>query len=375
MRIFSGIQPTGNLHIGNYLGAVKQWVELQNENDAIYCIVDEHAITVPQEPEKLRQATLDAAITILAAGIDPDKSLVFIQSHVPAHAELGWILNTLAPLGELMRMTQFKGKAPIKFEFEDIKTLKIGLERINKDIQAISVSGIQDALKAVSGDIEPIVDLSEKRRATLAGLFNYPTLMAADILLYQTEGIPVGEDQVQHIELARSLAERFNNRFGETFVIPKPLLKKEVARIMSLTDPAVKMSKSDESDKSRVNLLDAPDAIRQKIKSAVTDSGAEVKYDEKEKTAISNLLNIYSGFSGKSIAEIEKEFNGKSYAEFKDALAEVIVEALTPFQQRYQELQKEKTRVIDLLKRGSQKAASLAAPMLQKVKEKIGFLV
>ena len=323
MRIFSGIQPTGNLHIGNYLGAVLQWVELQKGNDAIYCIVDEHAITVPQEPEKLREATLDAAITILAAGIDPDKSLIFVQSHVPAHMELGWILSTITPMGELERMTQYKDK---------------------------------------------------KSKSAFAGLFNYPTLMAADILLYNTEGVPVGEDQVQHIELARSLAERFNNRFGETFVVPKPILKKETARIMSLTDPSVKMSKSDESDKSRVNLLDLLDTIRQKIKSAVTDSGNEVKYDEKGKPAISNLLNIYSGFSGKSIAEIEKDFNGKSYVEFKDALAEVIAEALTPFQQRYQELQKERTEVIDLLKRGSQKAAALATPTLAKVKEKIGFL-
>ncbi len=321
--IFSGIQPTGNLHIGNYLGAVLQWVKLQNENDAIYCIVDEHAITLPQEPEKLRQATMDAAITILAAGIDPEKSLIFIQSHVPAHAELGWILNTFTPMGELERMTQYKEK---------------------------------------------------KSKSTFAGLFNYPTLMAADILLYKTEGIPVGEDQVQHIELARSLAERFNNRFGETFVLPKPLLKKETARIMSLTEPEKKMSKSDESDKSRINLTDAPDIIREKIKSAVTDSGKDIRYDEKEKPAISNLLNIYSGFSGKSVAEIEKEFNGTSYAEFKSALAEVIVNALMPFQTRYEELQNEKSEVLKILKRGSGKAAQRAAPMLSDVKEKIGFL-
>lgn len=324
MRIFSGIQPTGNLHIGNYLGAILQWAKLQDGNDGIYCIVDLHAITVPQNPQELQKHSLETAITLLAAGIDPDKSLIFVQSHVPAHAELGWILNTLTPMGELERMTQYKDK---------------------------------------------------KSKSTFAGLFNYPTLMAADILLYQTEGVPVGQDQVQHIELARGLAERFNNRFGETFTVPKPLLKKETAHITSLTDPGKKMSKSDESDRSRINLTDSTDVIRDKIKSAVTDSGHEVLYDEDKKPAISNLLNVCAGFTNKSVTDIEKEFSGKSYVEFKDSLAGVIIEALTPFQQRYHELQKEKTEVIDLLKRGSQKAAKLAAPTLAKVREKIGFLV
>ena len=228
MKIFSGIQPTGNLHIGNYLGAIKQWVALQNENDAIYCVVDEHAITVPQEPDDLRRRTLEATMTLLAAGIDPEKVILFVQSHIPAHTELGWILNTITPLGELERMTQYKDK---------------------------------------------------KSKSAYAGLFNYPVLMAADILLYQTDAVPVGEDQVQHIELARSLAERFNNRFGETFTVPKPQLKKETARIMSLAEPDKKMSKSDESDKSRINLNDSPDVIRQKIKSAVTDSGSDIQYE------------------------------------------------------------------------------------------------
>lgn len=324
MRIFSGIQPTGNLHIGNYLGAVRRWADLQNGNDAIYCIVDEHAITVPQDPEKLREAILDLGITLLAAGIDPDKSIIFIQSHVPAHAELGWIMNTFTPMGELERMTQYKDK---------------------------------------------------KEKSTFAGLFNYPTLMAADILLYKTESVPVGEDQVQHIELARSLAERFNNKFGETFILPQAHIQKETARIMSLTDPIKKMSKSDESDKSRINLSDSPDAIRGKIKSAVTDSGSEIKYDPKEKPAVSNLLDIYASFSGQPVANIETEFQGKSYVEFKDALAEVVVAGLTPFQQRYNELQKERSEVLELLKRGAEKASAIANPMLASVKEKIGFIL
>lgn len=324
MRIFSGIQPTGNLHIGNYLGAVRRWADLQNGNGTIFCIVDLHAITVPQDPEKLREAILDVGITLLASGIDPDKSTIFIQSHVPAHAELGWIMNTFTPMGELERMTQYKDK---------------------------------------------------KEKSTFAGLFNYPTLMAADILLYKTESVPVGEDQVQHIELARALAERFNNRFGEAFVLPKADVQKETARIMSLTDPAKKMSKSDESDKSRINLRDTPDAIRAKIKSAVTDSSSEIKYDPKEKPAVSNLLDIYSSFSSTPVASIETEFQGKSYVEFKDALAEIIVAGLTPFQQRYSELQKERSEVLELLKRGAEKATAIADPMLASVKEKIGFIL
>jgi len=246
--IFSGIQPSGNLHIGNYLGAIKQWVDLQNsgEYDNIFCVVDEHAITVTQDPKELRERTLGVAATYIAAGIDPKKTTVFVQSHVPAHTELGWILNTITPFGELERMTQFKEK-------------------------------------------------SENRKAgegVFAGLFNYPTLMAADILLYQTESVPVGEDQVQHIELARSIAERFNNKYGQTFAVPKPRLTKATARVMSLTDPTKKLSKSDEGDKSRINLSDSPDAIRSKIKSAVTDSGSDIRYDIKEKPAL-KPANIY----------------------------------------------------------------------------------
>ncbi|OHA01508.1 MAG: tryptophan--tRNA ligase [Candidatus Sungbacteria bacterium RIFCSPHIGHO2_02_FULL_49_12] len=323
MKIFSGIQPTGNLHIGNYLGAIKQWVALQNENDAIYCVVDEHAITVPQEPDDLRRRTLEATMTLLAAGIDPEKVILFVQSHIPAHTELGWILNTITPLGELERMTQYKDK---------------------------------------------------KSKSAYAGLFNYPVLMAADILLYQTDAVPVGEDQVQHIELARSLAERFNNRFGETFTVPKPQLKKETARIMSLAEPDKKMSKSDESDKSRINLNDSPDVIRQKIKSAVTDSGSDIQYDPAKKPAISNLINIYSAFVDLPVDEISAIHKSASYADFKAKLAEEIIRMLAPFQEKFALLQKDPSGTVLILKSGAEKAADIANKTLARVKERIGFL-
>jgi len=322
MRILSGIQPTGNPHIGNYLGAIQHWAELQDGNEVFYFIPDLHAITVPQDPEELRKHTLEMAMLLIASGIDPARSVVFVQSHVPAHVELAWILNCMTPIGELERMTQYKDK---------------------------------------------------KEKSNYAGLFNYPTLMAADILLYDTEGVPVGEDQVQHIELTRSLAERFNNRYGETFVIPKPLLKKETMRIMSLIDPSRKMSKSDDSEKSRINLSDTPEAIRQKIKSAVTDSGSHIKHDP-DKPALSNLLNIFSGFSGRSIANIETEFEGGSYVDFKSALAEVVVGALAPFQQKFNELKQDESEVRAILKRGAERAHHIAEKKLREVYEKVGFL-
>lgn len=325
-RIFSGIQPSGALHIGNYLGAIKQFVELQDAHEAFYCIVDEHAITVPQEPDQLRSDTLAVALTYLAEGVDPKKSVIFVQSHVPAHAELAWILNTFTPMGELERMTQFKEKR-------------------------------------------------QKQKAVYAGLFNYPTLMAADILLYHTGLVPVGKDQLQHIELTRSLAERFNNRFGETFTIPEPRLKKEAALIMSLTSPSKKMSKSDEDEGSRINLGDSPETIRKKIKAAVTDSSAEIKYDPNAKPAISNLLVIFSEFAGKPTATLEQEYAGKSYADFKADLAEAVVEGLAPLQKKITELKRDEKAVLTILRDGSQKAAVIANQTLAEVKQKIGFLL
>lgn len=325
-RVLSGIQPSGNLHIGNYLGAIKQFVALQNSHEAFYCIVDEHAITVPQKPEELRENTIALATAYLAAGIDPKRSVIFVQSHVPAHTELGWILNTMTPLGELERMTQFKDKA------------------------------------------------KEQRGEVFAGLFSYPTLMAADILLYHANVVPVGEDQTQHIELTRSLAKRFNNKYGETFTVPEFMLRKETSRVMALDDPTKKMSKSAASESSYVALLDPPDVIRKKIKSAVTDSGKEIIYDSKNKPGIANLLAIASAFSGKAISEFEKEFSGSTYAAFKDAVAEHVVAGLESFQRTYQSLEKNPAAVTDILRDGAERANAVANQTLQAVKEKMGFL-
>jgi len=327
-RIFSGIRPSGRLHIGNYIGALKQWLALQDKYEMVAGIVDAHAITTPHEPKELRKDTLETAMTYLAAGLDPQKAILMVQSHVPQHFELAWILGTMTPLGELERMTQFKEK---------------GRE-------------------------------ANTRQGVMAGLLNYPILMAADILLYQSEVVPVGEDQVQHVELARSLAERFNNRYGETFALPQPLIGKESARIMSLQDPAKKMSKSDESEKSRIFLTDSPDAIREKCKAAVTDSGKEIAYDPANKPAISNLLVIFSEFSGKTIAELEKHYAKKTYAEFKRDLAEEIIGGLASLQQKFAEFQKDESAVREILNAGNERAAAIAAKTLAAVKQKIGFL-
>lgn len=326
--------------MGNYLGAIKQWVEMQDGHEAIFCIVDLHAITVPQDPAELRAKTLEIAKIYLAAGIDPTKSTLFIQSHVPAHTELGWILNTLARMAELERMTQFKDKAQ-----------KGGA----------SESGV--------------------------GLFDYPVLMAADILLYDTNVVPVGDDQLQHIELARDLAERFNKRFGETFVIPEGKITKEGARIMALDDPSKKMSKSASSDYNYIALTDDADTVRRKIKKAVTDSGSEIVYSddpsdaEAGKPALRNLINIYSLLSGKSAEEVvalysdgpdsAKASTGK-YGVFKTDLAEVVVNFLTPFQARLAALSDEE--VLAVLKAGADKVRPLAEAKLRQVYEKVGLI-
>lgn len=325
--LFSGVQPTGTLHIGNYLGAIKQFVELQHEYQSFFCVADQHAITMPQDPEELRKNTLDVATMYMAAGIDPKKSVIFVQSHVPAHTELGWILNTLTPLGELERMTQFKEKTG-----------------------------------------------QRGKRGIFAGLFNYPTLMAADILLYQTHKVPVGEDQLQHIELTRSLAERFNNHFGQTFIVPEPLIHTDTARIMGLDDPTKKMSKSASSSANYIALLDPPDEIRKKIKSAVTDSGKQIIYDEKGKPAITNLLRIFSAFAGAPIKDIEKQYAHKGYADFKDDCAEIIIEQLKPLQKKYHELTKDPIHVTHILREGAHRAEAVAEKTFHDVKQKIGFL-
>ena len=325
--IFSGTAPSGNIHIGNYIGAIKQWAEMQNtgEYQNIFCVVDEHAITTPQEPAKLRSKILEVFTLYLALGIDPEKSIIFVQSSVSEHTELAWILNTITPIGELERMTQFKDK-------------------------------------------------SQKQKSVLAGLLNYPTLMAADILLYKTNLVPIGEDQLQHIELTRMIARKFNSTFGETFAIPEPFINKEGKRIMGLDDPLKKMSKSAENPKNYIALLDSPETIREKIKAAVTDSASEIKYDMENKPAISNLLTIYSLFSRKTIAELEKEYDGKNYSVFKNDLAEIIIEGLSPIQKKYKELSANPDYIKKVLRNGAEKAKTIASQTMSEVRSKIGFL-
>lgn len=323
--ILSGMRPSGSLHIGNYLGALKQWVELQKHYRVFAMIADLHAITTPFGPKELHENTLKAAMFYIACGLDPKKSVIFVQSHVPAHLELAWILNTMTPVGELERMTQFKEK--------------------------------------------------QKETGIMAGILNYPVLQAADVLIYMPDIVPIGEDQVQHLELTRTMARKFNNRFGRTFREPKVLVIKEAARIMSLDDPSKKMSKSASSPNSYIALLDTPEEIRRKIKTAVTDSGKEIRYDPRRKLAISNLVSIYSAFSGLSYVEIEKKYHGKGYAGFKKDLAELLINKLTPIQRKYNMLSRNDTAVYTVLKHGAKQASAVANRTLFEVKRKVGFVL
>jgi len=325
MRIFSGIRPTGELHIGNYLGAIKQWLELQEKNECIFCIVDLHGITTPYNPKELQKNILDVAIIYLAAGLNPEKCIFFVQSQIKEHSELAWFLGTITPLGELQRMTQFKEKA------------KKHKEYIN------------------------------------AGLLNYPVLMAADILLYQTDLVPVGKDQEQHVELARTIARKFNQIFGQTFKEPKVLLPKIGAKIMSLQNPKKKMSKTDDS-RGCIGLFDEPEEIQKKIMSAVTDTGKVIKYDQKKKPGISNLLIIYSLFSEKTIKEIEKKSKGKGYADFKKSLAKLLINSLEPFRRKRKELLSREVYVRDILDKGNRKAQIIAQSTMAEVRKKMGLV-
>lgn len=323
-RVFSGIQPTGNIHIGNYLGAIKYWVSMQEDYDNIFCIVDLHAITVPQDPKVLKAKIREVSGLLMAAGIDPERSILFVQSHVSAHSELAWLLNCFIPMGWMQRMTQFKEKSA-------------------KQKEQVSV-----------------------------GLFDYPSLMAADILLYRTDVVPVGEDQKQHVELARDAAQRFNNIYGKTFVVPEPLIPDIGARIMGLDDPTIKMSKSEAASGHAINLLDTPDMIRSKIMKATTDSHRDILFDE-SRPGIFNLLSIYQTITGEPEKEIEARFAGKGYGDFKKALAEVVVECLRPLQERYRELTAEPGHIDSILKAGAAKARPLAEKMLAEVYKKVGL--
>ena len=323
-RVFSGIQPTGNIHIGNYLGALKQFVELQDNSDCIYCIVDLHSITVPQDPKKLRESIRNVAALYLAVGVDPKKSTVFVQSDVPGHSELSWILTCCSYTGELSRMTQFKQK-------------------------------------------------SKEKESAPTGLFMYPVLMAADILLYDTQIVPVGDDQKQHIELTRDLAVRINGKYGkDTLVVPEGKYMKSGARIMALDEPTNKMSKSAENEFSRISLLDPPNKIKKAIMRATTDSDGEVRFDAENKPGISNLLSIYSVFSGISIKQLEKKYQGSGYGDFKKDLVEVVVDALAPIQQKYNDVM-ESGELDKILKEGAEKAGAIAQKTLRRVKENFGL--
>ncbi|WP_031060895.1 tryptophan--tRNA ligase [Streptomyces sp. NRRL F-5527] len=327
-RVLSGIQPTaGSFHLGNYLGAVRQWVALQETHDAFYMVVDLHAITVPQDPAELRANTRLAAAQLLAAGLDPDRCTLFVQSHVPEHAQLAWVMNCLTGFGEASRMTQFKDKSA-----------KQGADRAS------------------------------------VGLFTYPILQVADILLYQAHEVPVGEDQRQHIELTRDLATRFNGRFGDTFTLPKPYILKETAKIYDLQDPAVKMSKSASTPKGLINLLDEPKATAKKVRSAVTDTDTVIRYDVAEKPGVSNLLTIYSTLTGTGIPELEEKYAGKGYGALKTDLAEVMVDFVTPFRERTQQYLDDPETLDSILAKGAEKARAVAAETLVQAYERVGFL-
>jgi tryptophanyl-tRNA synthetase len=325
-RVFSGIQPSGEMHLGNYVGAVRHWVDDQDRADAIYCVVDLHAMTLPYEPDALRSETRRLAALLLAAGLDPQRCILFVQSHVPLVTELTWILNCVATVGELRRMTQFKEKG-----------------------------GEQESVSA--------------------GLLDYPVLMAADILLYDTDEVPVGEDQTQHLELARDIAGRFNHRFGDTLVVPKGTIPKVGARIKDLQRPEAKMSKSADSPQGTIGVLDEPKAITKKIKSAVTDSGAEVRFDPAEKPGVSNLLALYSVATGTTVEQAEAEFAGGQYGAFKTAVAEAMVEFLRPVRERYAELSADPGEVERTLATGAGKAQAIAERTMERVRTATGILL
>jgi tryptophanyl-tRNA synthetase len=381
-RIFSGIQPSGNLHIGNYLGAIKNWVKLQDEYDSIFCVVDMHAITVPQNPEELKKKTIEVAKIYLASGIEPEKCSLFIQSHVQEHAELAWILNTITKNGDLTKMTQFKAKAGIQFDLEDFeKSLselqkqefakyKEGKETIDSLDKNTAIELARDVAFETARKF--VKDFILKFNSSGVGIYDYPALMAADILLYDTQVVPVGKDQLQHIEITRTLARRFNERFGETFIVPEPYITKEGMSIMGLDDPSKKMSKSAASEYNYIALNDSEKDVQRKIKKAVTDSGSEIVYSN-DKPALMNLINIYSLLSDISAKEIEKKYKGKGYAEFKNDLTEEIIKFLSPFQKKMKEYSDEK--VLEILREGAKKVRPIAKKKLEEIKNKIGFII
>jgi tryptophanyl-tRNA synthetase len=325
MRIFSGIRSSGDKTIGNYSGGFRQYVATQEQGDAFFCVVDLHSITTPFEPGVLRESTLSVAAWLFATGLDPQRSTVFVQSHVRAHAEAAWLLSAVTSFGELRRMTQFKERA-------------------------------------------------EEQEFVSAGLFNYPVLMAGDILLYQTDIVPIGDDQRQHLELARNIAERFNGRFGETFKVPEGVFPEEGARIKNLQEPERLMSTTRGAPQGVVRMIDEPDVVRKKFKTAVTDSGTDVRHDPDEKAGVSNLIEIMAVATGTSIGEIESQFDGQGYGQFKEAVAEAVVGLLVPIQERYRELRADEAELSRLLAVGAEKAREASAPTLEAMYERMGFV-
>ncbi|HET7759654.1 MAG TPA: tryptophan--tRNA ligase [Gaiellaceae bacterium] len=324
MRIFSGIQPTGAKHLGNYIGAIRNYVALQDRGEAFFCIVDLHSITTDYEPDELRESTLSLAALLFASGLDPDRCTMFVQSHVRAHAEAAWLLGSVTSYGELRRMTQFKDKA-------------------------------------------------DQQEFVSAGLFSYPVLMVGDILLYQTDLVPVGDDQRQHLELARNVAERFNARFGETFKVPDAMIPEVGGRVMDLQEPTKKMSTTGGTAQGTVQVLDPPDTIRKKFRSAVTDSGTDVRHEPREKAGISNLIEILSIMGGDEIPAIEARYDGGGYGAFKSDVAEAVVAVLDPIRTRYEELRSDEAQLHQLLARGAEKAREVSAPTLEQMYERMGF--
>ena len=323
---YSGVQPSGNLTIGNYLGAIKNFPIYSEQYKCFYCVVDQHAITVRQVPAELRRRTYETIALYIACGLDPEKNTLYVQSHVPAHTEMAWMLNCFTMFGELSRMTQFKDKS------------QKHADNVN------------------------------------AGLFTYPVLMAADILLYQTNVVPIGADQKQHLELARNIVDRFNQLYPDTFTMPEPIIAKSGAKIMSLAEPTQKMSKSDENENAVVRILDTPDAIMRKFKRAVTDSDSSIIFDPENKPGVSNLLTIYSCFSGKTIEEAEREFDGRGYGDFKTAVGQVCCDKLIPVQQEYQRILADKAYLEEVMKKGADEASYYARKTLSKVRRKLGFV-
>jgi tryptophanyl-tRNA synthetase len=324
MRIFSGIQPSGDPHIGNYSGGFRQYAETQERGEAFFCIVDLHAITLQHDPAALRDGTLDIAAMLFATGLDPERSTVFVQSHVTAHAEAAWLLSSVSSYGQLGRMTQFKEKAA-------------------------------------------------EEEFVSAALFTYPVLMAGDILLYQTDIVPIGDDQRQHLELSRDIAQRFNSRYGETFVVPEGVFPETGGRVMNLQEPDMKMSKSRGAESGTVLMLDPPDTIRKKVKTAVTDSGSDVRYDPEEKPGISNLIELLTVVTGDSIKDVEARYDGSGYGQFKADVGDAIVELLGPIQTRYHELRSDPAELQRLLEMGAEKARASSAPTLSLMYERLGF--